>query len=94
MDLARINNPENQVYNYRILLRNAKERVDGFTKMLEKMWAERRRLIESREGNVLRNGAVTKFSSGILLLWMSRREGGKSVTLRSQDRRSHHHHHI
>ena len=36
-----------------------KERVDGFTNMLKEMWTERGRLIESREGNVLRNGAVT-----------------------------------
>ena len=36
-----------------------KERVDGFTKMLEEMWAVRGRLIESREGNVMRNDAVT-----------------------------------
>ena len=35
-----------------------KERVDGFTKMLEEIWAERGRLIKSRERNVLQNGAV------------------------------------
>ena len=32
------------------------EMVDGFTKMLEEMWTERGRLIESKAGNVLRNG--------------------------------------
>ena len=33
--------------------RKTKRRVDGFTKMLEEMWAERGKLIESREENVL-----------------------------------------
>ena len=36
-----------------------KEKVDGYTKMLEEMWAERRILIESRRGNILRNDVVT-----------------------------------
>ena len=34
------------------------EGVEKFTKLLEVMWAERGRLIESREGNALRSGAV------------------------------------
>ena len=37
------------------------EKVDGYTRMLEEMWAEieRERLIESRQRNVLRNDVVT-----------------------------------
>ena len=36
-----------------------KEKVDGYTRMLEEMWAERERLIESRERNVLRDDVAT-----------------------------------
>ena len=36
-----------------------KKRVHGYTKMLEEMCAERGILIESRQGNVLRNNTVT-----------------------------------
>ena len=36
-----------------------KEKVDRYTKMLVEMWAERERLIESGQRNVLRDDVVT-----------------------------------
>ena len=36
-----------------------KEKVDGYTRKLEEMWTERKRLIESRQRNVLRDDVVT-----------------------------------
>ena len=58
-----------------------KEKVDGYTRMLEEMWAERGRLIESRPRNILRNDE-------------QERKGEKFATLQSQDRRTHHYLHI
>ena len=57
--------------------------------MLEEMLAERDRLIELKQRNVLRDDAVTQHGPD----GEQKRKGGKSVTLQSQDRRIHHHRH-